>query len=357
LDNNLTETYRKQIQNIVEDLFQNGEIDISVKKYLTDTTCRTSQLYLLPKIHKNMNPPPGRPTISGNGCPTENNSQFVDHYLNPPNTDLRSFVKDTTHFLQILKDVGQLPDNTLLATLDVTSLYTNILNDIGIQAARETLNTTRPQPGTKPSNASLIQLLELVLTRNNFQFNCQNYLQTGGISMGTKAALGYAINTLGKFEAKYVYTYHKQPLVYLRFIDDIFIIWTLGRESIMEFIEYLNNCSTSFKFMHEISEKSVSFLDTLVQLDNGTLKTDLYCKPTDSHSYLRYESAHPQRCKDSIPFSQFLRVRRICSDILDYDRHIICLSTHFLLFGCSISSKGFGQKYIAIQYQNIHYIY
>jgi hypothetical protein len=159
LDNNPTEIYRKEIQNIVEDLFQNGEIDISVKKYLTDTTCRTSQLYLLPKIHKNKNPPPGRPIISGNGCPTEKISQFVDHFLNPPNSDLRSFVKDTTHFLQTLQEVGQLPENTLLATLDVTSLYTNIPNDVGIQAARETLNETRPQIGVKPSNASLLQLL------------------------------------------------------------------------------------------------------------------------------------------------------------------------------------------------------
>jgi hypothetical protein len=171
LDNNPTEVHRKEIQNIVEDLFQNGEIDISVKKYMTDTSCRTSQLYLLPKIHKNVSPPPGRPIISGNGCPTENISQFVDHFLNPPNSKLRSFVKDTTHFLQILEDIGTLPEDTLLVTLDVTSLYTNIPNDVGIQAARETLNKTRPQSGIKPSNVSLIQLLELVLTRNNFNFN------------------------------------------------------------------------------------------------------------------------------------------------------------------------------------------
>jgi hypothetical protein len=73
------------------------------------------------------------------------------------------------------------------------------------------LNRTRPQAGVQPTNASLIKLLELVLTKNNFQFNGQNYLQIGGTAIGTKAAPGYAINNLGKFEAKYVYTYHKQP--------------------------------------------------------------------------------------------------------------------------------------------------
>jgi hypothetical protein len=187
--------------------------------------------------------------------------------------------------------------------------------------------------GVQPTNESLIKLLELVLTKNNFQFNGQNYLQIGGTAMGTKLAPGYAINSMGKFEQRYVYTYHKQPLLFLRYIDDIFIIWTHGRESLMEFIEYLNQCSESIKFTHEISDKSVPFLDTLVSLDEGKIKTDLYSKPTDSHSYLKYESAHPQRCKDSIPFSQFLRVRRICSDIEDFDRHIICLSAYFIKQG------------------------
>ena len=97
----------------------------------------------------------------------------------------------------------------------------------------------------------------------------------------------------------------------------------------MEFIE-------SFKFTHEISDKSVSFLDTLVNIDNGKLKTDLYCKPTDSHNYLRYESAHPQRQhihKYSIQYSQILRVRKICSDLDDFDRNIICLSAEFIRQG------------------------
>ena len=56
----------------------------------------------------------------------------------------------------------------------------------------------------------------------------------------------------------------------------------------------------------------------------------MYTKPTDSHNYLYYNSAHPQRCKDSIPYSQFLRVRRICTHNEDFDRNIIELCKHFL---------------------------
>ena len=333
LDLNPTEATRVEIQNVVEDMYQNGEIDESVKLYLSDTHCRTSQMYFLPKIHKNLNPPPGRPIVSANGCPTEKISQFVDHFLNPTTFTLPSYVKDTTHFLLKLSRLGRLSPNCLLATMDVTSLYTNINTDIGIDAVRRTLERTRRDPNLKPSNASLIKLLELVLRRNNFQFNGQNYLQIQGCAMGTKLAVGYANNAMGSFEDQFVYTWHKQPLLYLRFIDDIFIIWEHGEESLLEFITHLNSRLDSIKFTHEVSRTEVTFLDTTVKIVDDHVVTDLFVKPTDSHNYLRYDSAHPQRCKDSIPYSQFLRIRRICSRIVDYDRHTVALSTHFLRKG------------------------
>ena len=57
---------------------------------------------------------------------------------------------------------------------------------------------------------------------------------------------------------------------------------------------------------------------------------DLYSKPTDSHNYLLYSSSHPRSCRDSIPYSQFLRIRRICSKISDYDKHACEYATYFL---------------------------
>ena len=37
-----------------------------------------------------------------------------------------------------------------------------------------------------------------------------------------------------------------------------------------------------------------------------------------SHTYLHYSSSHPNRIKRSSPFSQFLRLRRLCSDDEDF---------------------------------------
>ena len=44
----------------------------------------------------------------------------------------------------------------------------------------------------------------------------------------------------------------------------------------------------------------------------------MHYKPTDSHSYLLHSSSHPFHVKNSIPFSQFLRLRRLCSDDSDF---------------------------------------
>ena len=293
-------------------------------------TYRTPQLYLLPKIHKGLIPPPGRPIISANGCPTENISQFVDFFLNPTCLTLPSFVKDTTHFLHLINDLGQLPDNCLLVTMDVSSLYTNIPNNEGLTAARAALDTHRPQANIKPTNASLIGLLELVLTKNNFQFNGVNFLQVGGTAMGTKVAPSFAVTYMGSFEKDNVYTYRLQPTIYLRYIDDIFMIWPHGQDELDQFLLHMNNCSEHIQFTTEQSSTEIPFLDTTVKLDGGVITTDLYSKPTDSHNYLYYNSAHPQRCKDSIPYSQFLRIRRICSTNKDFDKHVITLAGHFL---------------------------
>ena len=104
--------------------------------------------------------------------------------------------------------------------MDVVSSYTNIPIIEAIRAVREFLKIHRPG-NLKPSNESLCELLEAVLTINCFQFNGVNYIQVGGTAMGTKVAPSLANIFMADFEEKFVYTYHKQPVFWKRFIDDV----------------------------------------------------------------------------------------------------------------------------------------
>ena len=100
--------------------------------------------------------------------------------------------------------------------------------------------------------------------------------------------------------------------VWFRYIDDIFFIWEHGENSLKEWYEHLNNYHKTIKFTLEWSRKTINFLDTTVKKDkNNRLYTDLYTKPTDTNSYPRFDSAHPSKCKQSLPYSQFLRLRCI----------------------------------------------
>ena len=152
----LTEKHRLEIESFLFSMLNNQEIDISVYDYLTQKECRTSVLYLLPKIHKGKTPCPGRPIVSAINSPTEKISQFVDHFLNPCAFRVKSYLKDTTHFLTTLDQVGDLPENSWLVTLDVVQLYPNISNGKGILAAKEALEELRPNPNYKPQNSTLI---------------------------------------------------------------------------------------------------------------------------------------------------------------------------------------------------------
>lgn len=95
--------------------------------------------------------------------------------------------------------------------------------------------------------------------------------------MGTKAAPGLATGFMGNFEEEFAYKYRLQPLLYLRFLDDIFIIWQHTDIELDAYVSYLNNCLPTIKFTIENSKESVNFLDTIVKLVDNKIETDLFC--------------------------------------------------------------------------------
>ena len=107
------------------------------------------------------------------------------------------------------------------------------------------------------------------------------------------------------------------------------MLWQHGSIELERFVQHLNSRVETIRFTHEFSSDKVSFLDVSISNINGKLTTDLYTKPTDTHDYLLYSSAHPKNCKDSIPYSQFLRVRRICSDRKTFEKNVYELAIHF----------------------------
>ena len=76
--------------------------------------------------------------------------------------------------------------------------------------------------------------------------------------------------------------------------------------------------------------KPVSFLDISVSINGDVLATSVSYKPTDSHSYLLFSSSHRNHTKQSIPYSQFLRLRRLCCDDKDFETKSLEMRTFFV---------------------------
>lgn len=327
----LNPKFAKEISTYLQSCNQRNWIDDATYRHLKPKFFRTPNLYLLPKIHKQQRPVPGRPICSANDSPTEKISQYVDHFIGPLARNVPSYLRDTQHFLALLQELPTLPKHTLLATIDVTSLYTNIPHLGGIKAIRHALQTRSQQD---PPTFMLLKLAMFVLRCNCFKFNEDFYHQVNGTAMGTKMAPNYAILFMAQLEENALLTAKHKPLIWWRYIDDIFIIWTHGPALLQSFLGFLNEQHPTIKFTSEVSSSEVPFLDTLVQLKpDGRISTKLYTKPTDAHLYLHYQSAHPAVQKNSIPYSQFLRIRRICSDLEDFEIAALAMSKHLLSRG------------------------
>jgi peptide-methionine (R)-S-oxide reductase len=131
--------------------------------------------------------------------------------------------------------------------------------------------------------------------------------------MGTKMAPSYANIFMRKLEKHLLESSIERLLSWYRFIDDVDMKWTQSDEELQNFLYRANNLHPSIKFTHEISNTTISFLDTSSSLSEGVLSTDLYSKPTHTNQYLLPRSCHPPHVTKSIPYSQALRIRRICS--------------------------------------------
>ena len=339
LPKDITHQVEDRIHIRLKRLLIDDEIEEDTYTYLVPHRSRPARFYILPKIHKNKDNPPGRPIVSASSHPTERISEFVDYQLNPLVPKLPSYIKDTTHFLQKLDSLPELPNGCLLVTLDVSSLYTNIPHKEGIHACRKALES---RTNTRLKTESICDLIRMILTMNNFEFENNYYLQLHGTAMGTKMAPAYANLFMGDLEQKLSAQSPLKPLVWWRYIDDIFMIWPHGEEKLNEFVNLLNSSHETIKFTHEVSPSKINFLDVTVLLHNNNITTDLHVKSTDTHQYLLSSSCHPNHIKKSIPYSLALRIRRICSTDDNFKQR----TNELLEFLCQ---RGHKRDYVKIQ--------
>lgn len=315
------------VSKIIDTLKTKKFINVKQKQYLKgDVQPRARRFYILPKIHKNPEQwtlpfeiPPGRPIVSDCGSETYRTAEYIDYFLNPLSIKHPSYIKDTYHFIDIIKKI-KIPQNSLLFTIDIDNLYTNIDTKSGLSAVHEIF---KKYPNTERPDEEVLALLEINLTRNDFEFNSEYFLQVKGTAMGKKFAPAYANIFMANWEEGALSKCPKKPLHFLRYLDDIWGVWSYSIEEFQEFIHILNSHDPSIKTKYITNHQSIDFLDTTVYKGPSyaltqTLDIKVYFKETDTHALLFGTSFHPKHTFKGLVKSQLLRFSRICTQTNDF---------------------------------------
>ena len=235
LQNPMTVETSQRVHELVTQLHQNNFIDDMTKKWFSQMRHppRMPIFYTVTKIHKPN--PVRRLIISGCEGPTERLSFFVDKLLQPIAQKQKSYLKDTTDFVNFIEKT-KVSQDTILVSMDVTSLYTNIPQEEGITTVCRAYQAFHNNNPPIPSHY-LKEMLKLILQENSFQFIGNNYLQTHGTAMGTKMAVAFANIFMADIETKMISQSKTKPIEWKRFIDDIFSLWDSDKKEINLFIE------------------------------------------------------------------------------------------------------------------------
>ena len=131
----------------------------------------------------------------------------------------------------------------MIVTVDVSSLYTNIDQTEGLKTCAEILDKNSDN---QAHNSLIIELLELVLKLNIFEFDNRLYRQDIGTAMGCKPAPDYANIFMADIDSKILQISKKlfpnknYIKSFKRFLDDIFFVFKGSHEDLHKLLNEIN---------------------------------------------------------------------------------------------------------------------
>jgi hypothetical protein len=278
-----------------------------------------AHLYYLPKAHKPGTPL--RPIIAGLKHPTVKISKFLDDLLRPlfDKMALNTTIMSGFELVKKLQEWSKvnIKQETLLCTVDVTDLYTMIPQVEGVLALKKMLDYLKLKQIGGLKTEVIIRLARFIMQNNYFTYNSQFYHQIRGGAMGSPLTLTIANCYMFFFERDIVKQVNNSNGLYLRYIDDIFLIINWPARHLLKQVDRWNKFDINIHLSANIS-LSADFLDLHMDNQEGELVTSVYHKPSHEPYYLPFNSIHPLHMKKNIPFAMLLRGIRYCSTFRSY---------------------------------------
>ena len=275
------------------------------------------------KIHKlkgshDINLLPLKPIISNIGTATYEISKYLAGLLAPLATSEYS-IKNTKDFISRIKD-KRIEEGYKMVSFDVTSLFTNVPLDFVVELIVKKVYDDK-LVNTKLNKNQLRQLLFLCTKEMHFSFEGDLYKQINGVAMGSPLGPVLANVFMVELERQLVPSMSDILPLWFRYVDDTFTF--IKEDQIDHVLNVLNNFHQDIKFTHEVEEGTISFLDVQAcRNTDGTLKTEVFRKSSDTNIYLHWDSFCPKSWKIGTLKGLVRRAHIICSDKTSLDKEI-----------------------------------
>ena len=159
----------------LEKILLSGDFSSDTLNYFLVKDPKFARVYL-PKVHKLLHEVLVDQLLQ-TAAFTLRISSFLDYHLQPPDQRVKSYTKDTNHFLNKIKMIGKLQKGAILCTMNVVGLYTNIPHGEGLASLYKFLETSENK---QISSDTLAELAEIVLKNNIFGFDEKTFKQKRG---------------------------------------------------------------------------------------------------------------------------------------------------------------------------------
>ncbi|XP_025262217.1 uncharacterized protein LOC112637212 [Camponotus floridanus] len=264
-----------------------GYISNAIYKSLLFTDGTLPRAYSLPKIHKTNIP--FRLIVSSINSPLYSLALFLHKVMIKNFPIAPSHINNSFDLVHKLADI-HIDDDSVLISLDVTSLFTNIPVDLALSSVSSRWRFIQNTCGLP--EFEFLNAVRLVLNSTFFTFNNMFYKQTFGTPMGSPISPIIADIVLQDLEEKALNTLRFTPRFYFRYVDDI--LMTVPTDSIDSTLSIFNSFHDRLQFTCELEvDRKINFLDVTIIVNNNVLIFDWFHKSTFSGRYLNYFSQHP----------------------------------------------------------------
>ncbi|XP_055527465.1 uncharacterized protein LOC129720078 [Wyeomyia smithii] len=298
-----TSGLQQKNNNFATQLLNLKLIDQKIAKSLKTYNSTCPRIYGQPKAHKNNLPL--RPVVPNYSAPTYKLCKYIANILS---TSLTSRYNTFSSFelCEELKTII-LPENYIMVSLDVVSLFTNVPRQQVITSITERWKKVK----TNITLSLFLEIVQFCMEASYFRYDSKFYFQIYGTAMGSPLSPVLADIVLEDIITRALAELPFDLPFLRKYVDDLFL--AIPKNCIETVLEVFNRQEQRLQFTIEIEQdRKLPFLDMMVtRNENQSITTDWYCKPIASGRMLYFYSFHQYKHKINVANNFIHRVKSL----------------------------------------------